>query len=74
MSHPSPWTRLRMWILVLVAATFLVMAGCSGGSSDGPTPTPTPEPTREVNLEFCAADEPIDADVDAACLTIPVRF
>ena len=74
MSRTSPWTRLRVWILALLAATFLVMAGCSGGSSDGPTPTPTPEPTREVNLEFCAADEPIDADAEPACITVPVRF
>jgi len=74
MSQLSSWTRLRVWILVLLAATFLVMAGCSGGSSEGPTPTPTPEPTREVNLEFCAADEPIDADAEPACITVPVRF
>ena len=62
------------WMMMLLVVLVLAMSGCSAGPLGGSAPDPTPDPLREVNLEFCMADEPIDTDVVAACIAVPVSF
>ena len=78
MNRPSLGRRRHAAAMTLVVFVVLALAGCSSGSQQGstpdPTPDPAPDPVREVELEFCAADEPIDANDVASCIAVPVRI